>query len=71
MPLLSAGELTAMRAVQSDTLPDTAVIRATRRPRTGWAAGRMPGAAIGTVDGRIAPAQASGSEQLVMRPDHG
>ena len=65
MPELSAGELTAMRATQADTLPGTAVISRNTPTSDGMGGWTDAWAAIGTVDGRVAPAQESGSERLV------
>ena len=57
MPELSAGELTAMRATQADTLPGTAVISRNTPTSDGMGGWTDAWAAIGTVDGRVAPAQ--------------
>lgn len=65
MPLLSAGELTAMRSVQSETSPGTAVISRNTPTSDGMGGWTDAWVAIGTVDGRVAPAQESGSERLV------
>lgn len=64
MPLLSAGELTAMRAVQSDTLPDTAVISRNTPTSDGMGGWTDAWAAIGTVDCRVSPA-GGGAESLM------
>lgn len=64
MPLLSAVELTAMRAVQSDTLPDTAVISRNTPTSDGMGGWTDAWAAVGTVDGRLAPS-GGGAESLM------
>ena len=65
MPLLSAGELSAMRTVQNETLPGTAVISRNSPTSDGMGGWTDAWAAVGTVDGRVAPASESGAERLV------
>ena len=65
MPLLSAGELTAMRSEQSGTLPGTAVISRNSPTSDGMGGWTDAWAAVGTVLGRLAPASASGAERMV------
>lgn len=65
MPLLSASELAAMRSTQNDTLPGTAVIMRNTPTADGMGGWTDAWAAVGTVDGRLAPAQESGAEQLI------
>lgn len=65
MPELSAGELAAMRSEQSGTLPGTAVISRNSPTSDGMGGWTDAWAAVGTVDGRLAPASASGAERMV------
>lgn len=63
--MLSAAELSAMRATQGSALPGTAVISRNSPTSDGMGGWTDAWAAVGTVDGRLAPASESGAERLV------
>ena len=65
MPLLSAAEIADMRAVQSDTLPDTVVIWRYTSSSDSMGGVTETWAAAGTVSGRLSPAGRAGQEAII------
>jgi head-tail adaptor len=62
--MLSAAEITAMRATLVDSLPDSVVIQRATYVADGMGGSVATWSAAGTVSGRVSPGPAQGDEQI-------